>query len=70
MQIYVYHIQTHGSYTDSLDWTKNKKATINPISKKDTKCFQYAITVALNYKDIKKDPQRITKLKPFINKYN
>ena len=34
------------------------------------KCFQYAITVALNYKAIKKDPKRISKIKPFINKYN
>ena len=24
----------------------------------------------LNYEEIKKDPQRITKIKPFINKYN
>ena len=29
-----------GPYTDSLDWIKNKKATINPIDKKDNKCFQ------------------------------
>ena len=28
---------------------KNKKATIDPISKKYNKCFQYAITVALNH---------------------
>ena len=49
---------------------KNKKATINSINKKDEKCFQYAITVALNYEEIKKDPQRIIKIKPFINKYN
>ena len=47
-----------------------KKAIINPINKKDNKCFQYAITVALNYEEIKKGPQRITKIKPFINKYN
>ena len=34
----------HGrSYTNSPDWIKNKKATINPISKKDNKCFQYAV---------------------------
>ena len=59
-----------GSYIDSPDWIKNKKATINPINKKDNKCFQYAVTVALNYEEIKKDPQRITKIKPFINKYN
>ena len=34
-----------GSYIDSPDWIKNKKALINPINKKDNKCFQYAITV-------------------------
>ena len=28
-----------GSYIDSLDWIKNKKATINPTNKKDNKCF-------------------------------
>ena len=59
-----------GSNIDSPDWIKNKKATINPISKKDNKCFQYAVTVALNYEEIKKDPHKITKIKPFINKCN
>ena len=43
---------------------------INPINKKDNKRFQYAVTVALNYQKIKKDPQRIKIIKPFINKYN
>ena len=59
-----------GSYIDSPDWIKNKKATINPINKKDNKCFPYAIAVTLNHDEIKKDLQRITKVKPFINKYN
>ena len=37
------------SSIDSLDWIKNKNATINPISKKDNKwCFQYSVTVVLN----------------------
>ena len=36
-----------GSYIDSSDWTKKKKATINPKSTDDN-CFQYAATVALN----------------------
>ena len=49
---------------------KNKKETINFINKKDKKCFQYTVTLALSYEEIKKDPQRITKIKPFINKYN
>ena len=57
-----------GSYTHSPDWIK--KATINPINKKDNKCLQYAVKVVLNYAEIKKDPQRITKMKPFINKYS
>ena len=39
-----------GSYIDSLEWMKNKKATINPINKKDNKCFQYTVIVALNHK--------------------
>ena len=54
----------------SPDWIKNKKATINPINKKDNQCFEYAITVALNHEEIKKDLQRITKINPFLNKYN
>ena len=59
-----------GSFIDSPDWIKNIKATINPINKKDNKCFQYAVTVALNFEEIKKDLQTITKTKSFINKYN
>ena len=43
-----------GSYVDSPDWIKNKKATINPIDKKDNKCFQYALAVVLNHEEIKK----------------
>ena len=54
----------------SPDWIKNKKATINAINKEDNKDFQHSVRVALNYEEIKKDPQRITKIKPFINKYN
>ena len=49
-----------------IGW-KTKKTTINPINKKDNKCFQYAVTVAFNYEEIKKDPQRITKINPFKN---
>ena len=30
----------------------------------------YAITAALNHEQIKKDSQRISKIKPFIDKYN
>ena len=47
---------------DKKDWIKNKKAIINTINKKDRKCF--------HYEEIKKDSQRITKIRPFVNKYN
>ena len=32
--------------------------------------FENALDDALNYQTIEKDPQRISKLKPYINKYN
>ena len=32
--------------------------------------FQYTVTVALNYKEIKWNPERVSNIKPFINKYN
>ena len=59
-----------GSYIVSPDCIKNKKATINPKNNKDNECFKYTITAALNHEKIEKDPQRISKIKPFINNYN
>ena len=58
-----------GSYIDSPEWLKNKKATINPKNNDDN-CFQYALTIALNHKQIKSHPERISKIKPFIDQYN
>ena len=58
-----------GSSIDSPKWLKNKMATVNS-KKKDDKCFQYSLPVALNYDKIKKDSQRISKIKPFIDQYN
>ena len=57
------------SYIDSPEWIKNKKSTINPKNN-DYKCFQYAVTVALNRDKINKHLQRVSKIKPFINQYN
>ena len=59
-----------GSYIDSPEWLKNKKATINPQNKRDDRSFQYAVTVALNYENIKNNLERISKNTPFIDKYN
>ena len=58
-------INRGGSYIDSPKWLKNKKSTINPKNN-DDKCFQYTVTLALNHDKIKKDPQRVSKIKPFL----
>ena len=50
----------------SLGWLRSKKeAMIN-----NDNPFQNALDDALNYQTIKKHPQRISKLKPYINKLN
>ena len=58
-----------GSYMESAKWIKDKKSTKNPENN-DYKCFQYAVTVALNRDKVKKNPQRVSKIKPFIDQYN
>ena len=50
-----------GSYINSPDWIKSKKATINPIKGKDNECFQYAVTVAINHEEIGKHSKIINK---------
>ena len=62
-------ISKGGSYIESPKWLKDKKSTINQKNS-DNKCFQYATTLALNFNKINKDPQRISKIKPFIENYN
>ena len=49
---------------------KNKKVPINPINEKYNKCFQYTLTAALNPEEIERVPQRIIKIKRFINRYS
>ena len=41
------------SYIMSPDWIVNKKATVNPKSERDSKCFQWSIISGLNYTEIK-----------------
>ena len=62
-------INRSGSYIDSLKWLKDKKSTINPKNN-DDKCFQYALTLALNLDNIDNHRERVSKIKFFIEKYN
>ena len=58
-----------GSYIDSPKWLKDKKSTVNPKNN-DHKCFQYATTLALNFDNINNHPEKISKIRPFIDQYN
>ena len=70
---YIFHkvnLKRSGSQIETPDWIQNKGETINCQNYYDNKCFQYAITIALNYDEIKKHHQRVNKVKPFVNKYD
>ena len=55
-------LKRSGLYIEAPKWIKNKKATINPQNK--------TITIALNYDRIENHPERVSKVKPFINQYD
>ena len=67
---YIFHkvdLKRSGSHIETPEWLKNKGATINCQNDDDDKCFQYAITIALNYDEIGNHHQRVNKVKPLIN---
>ena len=53
------------TFFESPDWIKNKKCTINPQNK-DNECFQYSIIVSMYHKEIKNNPERISKINPLL----
>ena len=74
IELLYYHLQKvglkrSGSYIDSPECLENKKPSINPQNNDDN-CFQYALTVALYHQKIVNNPQRISQIKPFIDRYN
>ena len=50
----------------SSEWFRSKKESIT----NEDNCFQNALNDSLYYQRIKKNPERISKLKPYINQYN
>ena len=50
----------------SSEWLRNKKESIT----NEDNYFQNALNDSLDYQAIKADPERISKLKPYINQYN
>ena len=61
-------LNREGSYIEPAKWIKDKKSIINPKNN-DHKCFQYVVTLALNHDKIDRNPQRISKIRPFIDQY-
>ena len=62
-------ISKGGYYIEPPKWLKDKKCTINQKNS-DNMCFKYAATLALNLNKINKNPQRISRIEPFIDNYN
>ena len=58
------------SELNSLGWLRGKKEAIINNNNNNNNDFKNALDDALNYQTIEKYPPRISKLKPFINKYN
>ena len=75
-QIMHLHVKVHklaltrgSSYIKLPGWVARKKAVINPKSN-DEKCFKWAVIAALHHEEIPKDPQRISKLHHYEDRYN
>ena len=50
----------------SSEWLRTKKESIT----NEDNFFQTVLNDSLDYQRIKKDPQKISKLRPYINQYN
>ena len=57
------------SYIELPKWLKSKKAVINSQDK-DEEYFKWAVIRALHHEEIKKDHQRILRLRPYEKQYN
>ena len=63
LMYYKYHKRNFkfcGTYNDSMDQLKKKKPTIN-LENDDGRCFQYAVTIVLDYEEIGKKPSKNNK---------
>ena len=63
-------ISRGSTYIPTPKWIAKKKCTINPHNNKDNMCFMYASIAANHYKHISNDPQRISKLTPYVKYYH
>ena len=59
-----------GSYIETSEWIKNKKAIINPQNYHDNKCFAYSLIASALYDEIGRDHNRVSKLKRYMDYFN
>ena len=67
---YYYFAVKHLPELNSLGWLQGKKEAIINNNNNNNNDFQNALDDALNYQTIETHPERISKLKSYINKYN
>ena len=59
-----------GSYIPTTPWIHDKKAVINPQNTKDDCCFAYSVIISIHSDETGKNAHRISKLVPFIDRYD
>ncbi|XP_057299543.1 uncharacterized protein LOC130630167 [Hydractinia symbiolongicarpus] len=57
------------SWFKTPEWLQKKHCIINPKNE-DEQCFKWAVIAALHFDSIGAHPERISKLKPFVEQYN
>ena len=63
-------VLTRGSsHIELPQWIASKKAVINPKNE-DEECFKWAVVAALHCEEISVNPERISKLRPFAERYD
>ena len=69
MKFHTIELKRGSLYIPSPKWISDKEATINLKNVKGNMCFAYAIVVALDHDKITYNPERISKLLPYIDNY-
>ena len=69
VNFYWLNLTRGSSYLPPQDWIARKKAVVNPQND-DEECFKWAVIAAENFKEIGKNPQRVSNLRKFTDNYD
>ena len=70
VSFHIIELKRGSTYILSPERVLNKRVAIDPKNTKNNYCFAYAIIAALHHNEIRKYPQKITKLEPYVSNYN